>query len=157
MAIPVFLLANVQFLNFHRADGSTVTQAAHIQQFFLMSVDTNKMVCMSLNHSHETIFTPIQLFKKATIWAFIKSFANIEFKELNGANIITLDTTVHSFFGMLQLCFEAVPLCRVLPYHLRKNSYLAVPLRTCLITTKSGKLPIMFLKVGEASFAIMRN
>jgi hypothetical protein len=61
------------------------------------------------------LFTIIQLFKKATIWAVIESFTNIKFAELSGdninslTNVITLDGGVHHFFGQLKVWFEAVP------------------------------------------------
>lgn len=79
-------------------DTVTVTEAAHILPFSLMSADTNKT-----------------LFKKCTIWSVIKSFTNIEFTELNGdninslTNVLTLDTGLHKFFGPLDFWFEAVP------------------------------------------------
>lgn len=80
------------------ADRTVMTEAAHILPFSVMSADTNKI-----------------LFKKCTIWSVIKSFTNIEFKELSGnninslTNVITLDTGVHKFFGPLRIWFEAVP------------------------------------------------
>jgi hypothetical protein len=51
--------------------------------------------------SYLIIYTVIQLFKKASIWAVIESFTNIKFTELQGDNInslknaITLDVGVH--------------------------------------------------------------
>ncbi|KAF8228325.1 hypothetical protein L208DRAFT_1292181 [Tricholoma matsutake] len=83
---------------FDPIDEATITEAAHILPFSLMSVDTNKT-----------------LFKKCTIWSVIKSFTNIEFTELSGdyinslTNVITLDALLHKSFGLLHLWFEAVP------------------------------------------------
>jgi len=68
-------------------DAAYPTIAAHILPFSLMSIDNNQT-----------------LFKKAYIWAVIESFTNIKFTELQGdninslTNVITLETSVHSFF-----------------------------------------------------------
>lgn len=93
-----------------------MTETAHILPFSVMSADTNKIVRSDFSNLAK-LFTVmvIQLFKKCTIWSVIKSFTNIEFKELSGnninslTNVITLDTGVHKFFGPLRIWFEAVP------------------------------------------------
>ena len=99
--------------------GVAKTEAAHILPFSLMTVDSNKKVFNYISVI-EYIFYTVQLFQKASIWAVIKSFTNIEFSELNGdninslTNVITLDSNIQAFFGSLKLWFEAVPVCRVL-------------------------------------------
>lgn len=96
-------------------DTVTVTEAAHILPFSLMSADTNKTVRRVDASVLVKQLTAIQLFKKCTIWSVIKSFTNIEFTELNGdninslTNVLTLDTGLHKFFGPLDFWFEAVP------------------------------------------------
>jgi hypothetical protein len=95
-------------------DTVTVTEAAHILPFSLMSTDTNRMVRRVDVSILAKQLTAIQLFKKS-IWSVIKSFTNIEFTELNGnninllTNILTLNTGLHKFFGLLDFWFEAVP------------------------------------------------
>ena len=65
--------------------------------------------------SYVIIYTVIQVFKKASIWAVIEALTNIKFIELQGdninslTNVITLDVGVHQYFGELRLWFEAVP------------------------------------------------
>ena len=105
----------------------------------------------------------IQLFKKCTIWSVIKSFTNIEYKELSGnninslTNVITLDTGVHKFFGPLRIWFEAVPvrsICFFVTYH-HLHLVNVMPQRVRLTLTKSRRLRIVFFVVREPNFVVL--
>lgn len=134
-----------------------MTQAAHILPFSLMSADTDTTVRNGLFRSCTPIYITIQLFKKCTVWSVIKSFTNIEFKELNGENInslvnvITLDTPVHGFFGSLDIWLEAVPVCCMLLTNM-PQSIPCCSLRVGPTLTKLRSLMILIFVVREGAF-----